>query len=452
MSDDQTPPEEARRRRRTIAAGETDLARWSREDCSAPTWRARLRRAADYIPAGARVLDLGCGDMALESLLPPGCEYIPSDVMARDARTRVCDVNRGELPDTADADVIVALGVLEYVFDLPAFLARLAAARRPVVTSYCPREWTPGVDRRALGWANDYGLDELAALAAEARLRWRRADRIDEHQILLALDPARESPAHGPGGRVLVLSYNNVGNFGDRLGFHLMASVLPPAAEVTFAHFRPWDVPDDDFDLLVLGIGNSLFAPLLDEALLRLLDRAPRAIGIFGTQYRHAIEARRMDAVLDRLSVWHARYREDILLYGRGRDNVRHLGDWLIAACPMGRGRVESRLAIGDEIWRDQPLDRVIQTIARHRRVFSTRLHPLLCALATADEVGYREQREDGSGRPSGKFRSMLLDVFGRTFPEEEMWPVDRDAVAAYKAGVAAAIPRLRDDIRRLLE
>lgn len=61
--------------------------------------------------------------------------------------------------------------------------------------------------------------------------------------------------------KVLVISYNNVGNFGDRLGYHLINSVLPPEAEVYFANFKPWNIPSFSFDLLILGIGNSIFGP-----------------------------------------------------------------------------------------------------------------------------------------------------------------------------------------------
>ena len=76
-------------------------------------------------------------------------------------------------------------------------------------------------------------------------------------------------------------------------------------------------------------------------------------------------------------------------------------------------------MKIGKEIWQELPLDRVIQQIQKHKLVISERLHPLLCALTSAERVAYQEQRESGSGTAvSGKFRTMLIDVFGRTFPE----------------------------------
>jgi hypothetical protein len=58
-----------------------------------------VANAADYIPAAAVVLDLGCGGMALEGFLPNGCRYIPCDVGRRDERTVICDFNAGQFPD-----------------------------------------------------------------------------------------------------------------------------------------------------------------------------------------------------------------------------------------------------------------------------------------------------------------------------------------------------------------
>jgi hypothetical protein len=84
--------------------------------------------------------------------------------------------------------------------------------------------------------------------------------------------------------------------------------------------------------------------------------------------------------------------------------------------------------------------------------VFSERIHPLLCALTSAEEVGYREQRESGDpAQASGKFRSMLIDIFGQTYPEGALWRVDRDRVAAYKARVRRNTEALRSRVDRLL-
>ena len=253
--------------------------------------------------------------------------------------------------------------------------------------------------------------------------------------------------------RVAVLSYANIGNFGDRLGYHLVHGVLPPSAEVEHIFFEPWTPIDiERFDLLIVGIGNSIFRPLLTDQLQDLVDRAPKAIGIFGTQYRGAMPEDRLAALLGGLDMWFARSAEDIQLYGRHARAVTHLGDWLIEAFPMARAPIDDRLAIGSPVLNNLPLDRVIQEIQRHQRLFSPRLHPLLCALTSAREVEYAEQREQaGSDEVSGKFASMLLDIFGQTYPENTPWTVDRAKVVAYKEQVAANVAALKGYIAEAL-
>ena len=78
------------------------------------------------------------------------------------------------------------------------------------------------------------------------------------------------------------------------------------------------------------------------------------------------------------------------------------------------------------------PLDRTIQAIQLHKNVYSARLHPLLCALTSAELVAYAEQpSKQMPDIVSGKFRSMLIDIFGRSYPEKKFFIVDRDAVSA---------------------
>lgn len=259
--------------------------------------------------------------------------------------------------------------------------------------------------------------------------------------------------------RILVLSYWNDVNFGDRLGYHVVHGVLPPDALVIHSTVRPWTVPDEPFDLLMLGTGNSLNAETVArDELFRLLDRVPRCIGVFGTQYRHRYAhprfggRKRFDELLDRLTLWCARYAEDVRLFGGGRKNVVHLGDWLISAFALTQWTKPKTLIIPADIRKENIApDRFIQRVQMYRRVKSYRVHPLLCALTSAERVAYVEQREDRSGQTSGKFTSMLSDIFGRTFPEGEFWVVEREKVAAYKIRVAQNMERLRNEVDALL-
>ena len=45
----------------------------------------------------------------------------------------------------------------------------------------------------------------------------------------------------------------------------------------------------------------------------------------------------------------------------------------------------------------------------------------------------------------------MLVDVFGREFPEKEFWDVDQEAVLAYKIKVANNVAKLKLRIAALL-
>jgi len=102
-------------------------------------------------------------------------------------------------------------------------------------------------------------------------------------------------------------------------------------------------------------------------------------------------------------------------------------------------------------VLKNLPLDRVIERIQAYRAVRSTRLHPLLCALTSAEFCAYREQREVAGGGQSGKFRSMLLDVFGRFYPQDAGWTLDRAVVMCYKAHVRRQMRVLGDKIDALL-
>jgi hypothetical protein len=411
--------DESERRKRVIASGATDRERWADPARLEEAWQARAVLAADLVPAGSRVLDLGCGAMTLERSLPFGCAYQPCDLVARDERTIVTDLNAAGPPEAAVAacDLVVMLGVWEYLFRPDEIFAALARSGRPIVCSYCPTELTAHLDRRALGWVNDLSLAAFLELARQNGYRPAVQRPIDDLQILLKLEVAAGVP-QATVKRVHVLSYNSVGNFGDRLGFRVLNEVLPPSAEVSWGTLRPPASVPQGLDLLVIGIGNSLFGELIDEPLIAAAGSANASIGIFGTQYREALPAARLGALIDRLTHWYARSEEDLLLYGRSRSNASHLGDWLINAFPLASGVDERVLRVGREVWQELPLARTIQRIQRHRRVFSERVHPLLGALSSADEVGYSEQRESGDpALASGKFRSMLIDVFGGRIP-----------------------------------
>src|SRR6185295_4598207 len=110
-----------------------------------------------------------------------------------------------------------------------------------------------------------------------------------------------------------------------------------------------------NLDLLVVGIGNSLFGDLIDDQLLAAAKSAKHTIGIFGTQYRAQLPAAKLAEFISHLTHWYARYEEDVLLYGRDRKNVSHLGDWLINAFPMTIPSIDQPLRIGPQVLNELP-------------------------------------------------------------------------------------------------
>ncbi|HSP49224.1 MAG TPA: hypothetical protein VLN61_03375 [Pseudolabrys sp.] len=54
-------------------------------------------------------------------------------------------------------------------------------------------------------------------------------------------------------------------------------------------------------------------------------------------------------------------------------------------------------------------------------------------------------------GIVSGEYRSMLIDIFGRSYPEKQFFMVDRDAVRSYKARVHRNVARVAERIDAIL-
>lgn len=418
----------------------------------------RAQLAAQFIPCGARVLDLGeGGGETLRDRMPFGCAYQAVDSLTHGKGSLIHDLTGREFPAKAatESDIIVMLGVVETIADLDSLFTHLRFCRQDVILSYCPTNLVGTEERTARGFVNHLSYVELVTLFDRYGFRIECTAPVDDEQMLMRLTPTnRVAPVSGCD--IAVISESDAGNFGDRLGLHMINAVLPGAARVhhmTFKTLREgFGEARDSYDLVVVGVGNAMFQPLIGDDIIRLLARAKSAIGIFGTAYRELIPRPALERVIDRLDTWFAPYEDDILLYGRGRSNAVHLGDWLIEQFPLAEPTMDEPLQIGVEIGSEIPLDRTIQIIQRHRQVYSARLHPLLCALTSAEYVAFAEEGSHRMpGIVSGKFRSMLVDIFGRSYPEREFFMVDRDAVARYKARVHANVAALRQRVEAML-
>jgi len=92
-----------------------------------------------YLQKPSFVLDLAFGCRGLRSALPSSIRYVAAHEF-----TPTCNYNEGLIPKLSNSiskdmsGVIVAMGVLEQVCDVPSFLEALKTYYRPLVVSYAP--------------------------------------------------------------------------------------------------------------------------------------------------------------------------------------------------------------------------------------------------------------------------------------------------------------------------
>jgi predicted O-methyltransferase YrrM len=128
-------------------------------------WPDRARAAAAAVvslplPAGASVVDMGCGHQTLKVLLPASVRYEPIDRIARAPGVRIMDFAQ-ELPAESHS-VATFLGVFEYFAD-PDRLVRWAASHvRWLVMSF--NDCSNPVRRAAQHWENPLGFPGLEDL------------------------------------------------------------------------------------------------------------------------------------------------------------------------------------------------------------------------------------------------------------------------------------------------
>ncbi|MGH6728362.1 MAG: hypothetical protein ACREB8_17735 [Pseudolabrys sp.] len=407
----------------------------------------RADLAAQFIPAGTRVLDLS-DNTALQHFLPNGCSYLGRDRITCDGGA-VCNIPAGDFPTqaAANSDIVVMLGALERIADVETFFTHLRFCKLDVILSYSATDL--GGDRD--GFANAFNFYDLALLFDRFGFRIECTAPIDAGQVLIRLTPIeRLKPVAACS--VAVIADGDCGTFGGRLGGQMINALLPGQADIHHLSFDTLNEAHDKYDLVILGTGGSLFQPLLGDGVLDIVSRGKAAIGIFGTQYRELIPRVGLERLLERLDTWYARYEDDVLMYGRGRPNVVHLGDWLIDRFMMNTPTLDVPLQIVEEVRPDHALDRAMQVIQCHRQVHSTLLAPLLCALTAAELAAYADQpSEQLPGVASGTFRSMLIDIFGRSYPEKQFFMVDRDAVRRYKARVHRNVAGVAERIDSML-
>ncbi len=134
---------------------------WKSDRDFDPIWKQRINAMATWVQPGV-VADYGCGMMWLENVLPKNCEYLPIDIVQRDHRTRIIDLNATHL-ELPVCDTAFFSGCFEYVDDVSRLIAAVqATGATQIVASYCTRERFPETDlRRSQTWRNNFRLQDV---------------------------------------------------------------------------------------------------------------------------------------------------------------------------------------------------------------------------------------------------------------------------------------------------
>lgn len=173
---------------------QVDVGRWSDIGSFSEDWDRRACAVSAFIPKGMRILDVGCGRMSLEAFCP-GSHYFPADLVARDERTIVIDINRDGLPECQlnGVDLVTMLGVVEYVSDFSKILEDIAASRSALLFTYCAVDFFPKksaalrYDRD--GWFNSFSISDLCRMTADAGFKIVRYDVFDGSQAVFLVAP-----------------------------------------------------------------------------------------------------------------------------------------------------------------------------------------------------------------------------------------------------------------------
>ena len=102
-------------------------------------WTERAIIAASFIPPKATVLELGSGMGKFRKRIDP-LIYVPVDKEKWTPDTLTCDLN-GRLPNLGYFDFVVALGLVEYLYDPLSFFEGVHQMTNSFVLSY--RRYTP---------------------------------------------------------------------------------------------------------------------------------------------------------------------------------------------------------------------------------------------------------------------------------------------------------------------
>jgi hypothetical protein len=146
-------------------------------------WPVRATAAAAWLAEASSVTDLGCGTMSLERYLRPEQRYVPVDLLPRDERTLVLDLNKSlDIERLPASEACAVLGVFEYSYAPDELVAMLRRRYRQVVTTFNmlgdeTLEW-----RIEQGWVNHFTRDEFIGLFAHRGFGATREQHVRAHE------------------------------------------------------------------------------------------------------------------------------------------------------------------------------------------------------------------------------------------------------------------------------
>ena len=158
----------------------------------------RAELAAQFIPAGAQVLDLS-ENATLQTLLPGGCSYRDANQGNKKRPARGCDLNTANFrrKPRHNATSSSCSASLERVADIDNLFTHLRFCKRDIILSYCATDLAKDLDRAALGFTNHLSFYDLATLFDRYGFRIECTTPVDETQVLMRLTPTEWLAPHG---------------------------------------------------------------------------------------------------------------------------------------------------------------------------------------------------------------------------------------------------------------
>ena len=174
--------------RRQRAAMGTQVSRWSDLGNHDPAWDERSAMMARMVTKNASVLEFGSGREQLESFLPEGCTYQPSDLAPRSARTLVCNLNEGFPQLTQRYDFIIFSGVLDYIHDLETLMQHVRQHCTQCIASYPVTDDLDCITTRMRnGWVHHYSGASLGKLFHRAGFHVAERQKWHQHWTIYRL-------------------------------------------------------------------------------------------------------------------------------------------------------------------------------------------------------------------------------------------------------------------------